>query len=269
MSFLLVSRPDCPSQDANYQQNTDKPFFPWTMWRVEHLRGCSSPPVLALLCSCSLVGAMGCEGNIDSLSRATSAGWAPAAFLVVCNLSWTHWLAQVYKKNPSPCKKQQWFCCLFSPGTSVSATAGQFFIMKVPAKPWNPSLFYCRPWCAFRDWAAKACSPEKKQKTTQNTKWHPYWKKMRVQTLTFFGILLWQTSCHLKQPSQRSWSSQKDQQTALAVIIWGCSSICAQFSVLSFALLKFLSPPSLIRYSYHFAPQRSDIFPFRCSFSEQ
>lgn len=157
----------------------------------------------------------------------------------------------------------------FSPGTSVPATAGQFFTMKVPAKPWNPNLFYCRQWCAFRDWAAKACSPEKKEKTTQNTKWHPYLKKMRVQTLTFFGILLWQTSWHPKQPSQRFWSSWKDQQTALAVIIWGCSNISAQFSVLSFALLEFLSPPSLIRYSYHFAPQSSDIFHFRCSFSEQ
>lgn len=52
---------------------------------------------------------------MDSLSISTSAGWAPAAPLVVCDLGWTHWLAQVYKKNPSPCKKQQWFRCPFFP----------------------------------------------------------------------------------------------------------------------------------------------------------
>jgi len=39
----------------------------------------------------------------------------------------------------------------FFPGTSAWVTAGQFFIMKVPAKSWKPNLFYCRQWCAFGD----------------------------------------------------------------------------------------------------------------------
>lgn len=54
----------------------------------------SPSPALLLLCSCSLVGAVGCEGNMDSLGIPTYAGWAPAAPLVVCNLGWNYWLAQ-------------------------------------------------------------------------------------------------------------------------------------------------------------------------------
>lgn len=152
---------------------------------------------------------------MDSFSIPTSAGWAPAAPLVVCNLGWNHWLAQAYKMNPSPCNKHQWFYCLFfllvhlcqpqlgnssswsyQPSLEIQA----FFTVGSDMPSETEQLQY-----VLQTWSRKPL------KTPNNILTE---RKMRDWSLTFFGILFWQTSWHPKQPSQRSRSSWKDQQTA-------------------------------------------------------